>query len=63
MCWLEKEDRIEVGPSAAQWYPARWELSLIMSVQPSVAGLHGHDAQAVHMGPRGHTLQWGLFAY
>lgn len=55
----EKEDGTEMGPSAAQWCPARLELSL-MSAWPCVGGLHGHDAQPIQVGPRGPTLQWGL---
>lgn len=56
----EKEDGMEADLSSAQWCPARLELSLIMSAQPCVGGLHGHEAQSVRVGPRGRTLQWGL---
>lgn len=48
----EKEDGMEVSLSSAQWCLARLELSLILSAQPCVGGLHGHDAQPVQVGPR-----------
>lgn len=41
---------MEVGPSSAQWRSARLELSLILSAQPCVGGLHGHGAQLVQVG-------------